>query len=168
MLDFRYHVSSLAAVFLALGIGIIVGLGFGDPAITRQQTKLLQDSNAKLDTVLGERTQDRLLLSKNREALRALAPRLTRDLLIGRRVAVVRDGDYPEAAQEAQDAIAQAGGIVSSVTVLTDRFDVLSDKERQALITDLGASAASPALGPASFERNRHRRDRIPQGMRRS
>ena len=35
MLDFRYHALSLVAVFLALGIGIVLGAGLGDSVVSQ-------------------------------------------------------------------------------------------------------------------------------------
>ena len=42
MFDLRYHVASLAAVFLALVIGILVGVGISDP-VDNAKTGLLED-----------------------------------------------------------------------------------------------------------------------------
>src|SRR6185312_14365836 len=47
MFDLRYHVASLAAVFLALIIGILVGVGISDRGLVDSaKTKFLQDEVA--------------------------------------------------------------------------------------------------------------------------
>ena len=49
MFDLRYHVASLAAVFLALIIGILVGVGISDRGLVDNvKTKVLQDEVANL------------------------------------------------------------------------------------------------------------------------
>jgi uncharacterized membrane-anchored protein YhcB (DUF1043 family) len=49
MFDLRYHVASLAAVFLALIIGILVGVGISDRGLVDSaKTKFLQDEVASL------------------------------------------------------------------------------------------------------------------------
>ena len=44
MFDFRYHVASLTAVFLALVIGILVGVGIADRGLLDQAKKTLLES----------------------------------------------------------------------------------------------------------------------------
>ena len=49
MFDLRYHVASLAAVFLALIIGILVGVGISDRGLVdRTNNRLLKDRVASL------------------------------------------------------------------------------------------------------------------------
>ena len=49
MFDLRYHVASLAAVFLALIIGILVGVGISDRGLVDSaKTKFLQDEVEQL------------------------------------------------------------------------------------------------------------------------
>ena len=55
MFDFRYHVASLTAVFLALVIGILVGVGTADRGLLDQAKKTLLESRvAQLRTQLDE------------------------------------------------------------------------------------------------------------------
>jgi hypothetical protein len=54
MFDLRYHVASLAAVFLALIIGILVGVGISSGGFVKQgERKLLNDQIADLRNRLG-------------------------------------------------------------------------------------------------------------------
>src|SRR6266581_2139053 len=55
MFDLRYHVASLAAVFLALIIGILVGVGISDRGyVDRAQRGLLEQRIAKLQSDLKD------------------------------------------------------------------------------------------------------------------
>lgn len=108
--DLRLHITSLAAVFLALGIGIFIGTAFvGAPVVERQMRGLNRTLNTKLDE-LGRRTEE---AEKNEEALRALLPGLVGRKLAGRNVLVIRLGDYPDAARAAEESLVLAGAHVA-------------------------------------------------------
>src|SRR6476646_1671500 len=57
MFDLRYHVASLAAVFLALIIGILVGVGISDRGLVDSaKSKFLQDEVASLQRRLDNKS----------------------------------------------------------------------------------------------------------------
>jgi hypothetical protein len=88
----RYHVASLAAVFLALGVGILVGTGLGKNVVN-DTTKSLE-SSLKGD-LLSARSQVASLrgdLRRQQAFAQAVYPALTRDALPGGRIAVVSLG----------------------------------------------------------------------------
>jgi hypothetical protein len=113
MFDLRYHVASLAAVFLALIIGILVGVGIADRGFVDKGTRLLLERQvAKLQKQLDQTAQQAGNLGREQEAARAYInqtyPVLVRNRLRGKRVAVVFVGSVD-------------GGVRSSVTrALTD------------------------------------------------
>ena len=139
MLDIRYHIASLTAVFLALGFGILIGSSFAGQAAIRQMSVQIQRQNDRLDNAVQLNEQDHALLKQNEDAIAALMPRIVQNRLTGKRIAIVQTGDYPDAINDARSAIAQAGGTVSSTTTLLGHFDVLSDQSRQDLEKQLGA-----------------------------
>ncbi len=147
MLDFRYHIASLAAMFLMLGIGIWIGStsNFGT-AMIKHQTNTIQELSAKLDGVLKDSEHDQNLLRKDQEAMLTLVPRLVAGKLSGKRIAIIRTGDYSDAAVSAKSAIEAAGGTVSSVTVITDRLTVLDNDQRAGIVRELKAPAATDSL----------------------
>jgi len=58
MFDLRYHVASLAAVFLALIIGILVGVGIADRGLVdKARRSLLEQRVASLQARLNQATQ---------------------------------------------------------------------------------------------------------------
>ena len=77
MFDLRYHVASLAAVFLALVIGILVGVGISDP-VDNAKTGLLEREVASLQKQLDQQVQQRPAPSPaNRTLLAASSTRRT-------------------------------------------------------------------------------------------
>jgi hypothetical protein len=94
MFDLRYHVASLAAVFLALMVGIVVGVGISDRGFLRGTERSLFEkeiSNLRreVDGLRRSRASD---ASERRAAdalLRATYPELVQDRLSGKRIAVV-------------------------------------------------------------------------------
>lgn len=90
MFDFRYHVASLAAVFLALIVGIVVGVGLSGQGILEEGDRALyneriEDLQAELDRLGSELEARRAAQTFVEEAHGAvLANRLA-----GKRVAVV-------------------------------------------------------------------------------
>ena len=116
MLDFRYHALSLVAVFLALGIGILLGTTIGD--------QLVSEANRDLSSSLrGDVTEARREARGAREALedreRFIAEsfeRIAGDRLRGQNVAVVSSGELPEDVESGvRDAVEDAGGEVAGV-----------------------------------------------------
>src|SRR5919204_1943083 len=97
MFDLRYHVASLAAVFLALVIGILVGVGISSGGFVRgTERKFLNDKIAKLESQLDAaqvRTGDLTRLQRAADTfVEESYPLLMADLLKGKRIAVVYVG----------------------------------------------------------------------------
>jgi hypothetical protein len=92
--DLRYHVASLAAVFLALIIGILVGVGISDRGLVDSaKTKFLQDEVASLQQRLDRQATQSNDNSRAREAAQTFVnetyPTLVRNRLKNKQVAVV-------------------------------------------------------------------------------
>jgi hypothetical protein len=94
MFDFRYHVASLAAVFLALVIGILVGVGIADRGLVDKFKKsLLEQRVASLRAQL-DRASQRSAISARQEAaaqsyIEETYPVLVRNRLHGKQFALV-------------------------------------------------------------------------------
>jgi len=94
MFDLRYHVASLAAVFLALVIGILVGVGISDRGyVDRAQRGLLEQRIAKLQSDLSDARQHADNLSAQQRATQAFVtdtyPELMANRLRGKSIALV-------------------------------------------------------------------------------
>jgi hypothetical protein len=94
MFDLRYHVASLAAVFLALIIGILVGVGISDRGLVDSaKTRFLQDEVASLQHRLDNRSTKSAGQARERAAAQSFMqktyPALAHNRLKGKEVAVV-------------------------------------------------------------------------------
>lgn len=94
MFDLRYHVASLAAVFLALVIGILVGVGISDRGyVDKGYRGLLEQRITKLQGDLSDARQQADNLSAQQRATKAFVadtyPELMANRLRGRSIALV-------------------------------------------------------------------------------
>ncbi len=121
----RYHAASLAAVFLALAIGILIGVGFGDDVVSGTTEDLeqslqsdVQDARQRADDLEGE-------LNREREFGEAVYPALVGGDLAGDRVVLIALGALPGGvASDVKAAIDPAGATISEVAVLRVPPDV--------------------------------------------
>jgi hypothetical protein len=119
MFDFRYHVASLAAVFVALIIGILVGVGLsGQGFVTDSERDKLEGDIEELRSALeGERDRADGLERGQRagsELAQASYPLLMADRLRGQRISLVVVGSPEDGGVtgEVRRSIADAGGRV--------------------------------------------------------
>jgi hypothetical protein len=94
MFDLRYHVASLAAVFLALVIGILVGVGISDRGLVdKAQRGLLEQRITKLSSDLTDARKHADDLAAQQRATQAFVtdtyPALMANRLRGKRIALV-------------------------------------------------------------------------------
>lgn len=116
MFDLRYHVASLAAVFLALIIGILVGVGISDRGLVDSVKKsILEQRVTNLQKQLDQTAQQAGNLGREQEAARTYInqtyPALVRNRLRGKHVAVVFVGSIDGGVRSAVTrALTDAGG----------------------------------------------------------
>src|SRR5919108_5578534 len=134
----RYHAASLAAVFLALAIGILIGVGLGNK-IVRSTTRGLEHS-LKSD-LADTRSRNETLqaqLNQERDFSEQTYPALVGNLLSGQRIAVVALGGLPDS----------MNGDISSVVGAESNYGIKSTADR--LLPELVQPAAPPGLSPGS------------------
>ncbi|MHB8792778.1 MAG: copper transporter [Thermoleophilia bacterium] len=126
MLTWRYHLLSLVAVFLALGLGVLVGISVSDTGVIEtSQDVLVQDIQHDLD---GLRTENSQLGRDRATSIRYqddTFPFIVGGRLQGKRIAIVASsaaGD--EIQRKLTSAIHGAGGQVVNTTVMNPRFDL--------------------------------------------
>jgi hypothetical protein len=118
MLDFRYHALSLVAVFLALAIGIVLGVTIGDSLVTDAERSLRGNLRADVEKAHGDLATARAQLGARDRMLDQLYPNLVRSRLTGERVALISWGPLPSGVEGGvRDAISQSGGRLDSVAV---------------------------------------------------
>jgi hypothetical protein len=121
----RYHATSLIAVFLALAVGILIGAEFGGDALTETRKNLeqslvgnLQDARSRADDLSGE-------LGRANEFDEKVYPVLTRERLLGKRIAVVAMGGLPSDITSAvEDALGPTGATLVGVGVVREPVEM--------------------------------------------
>ena len=116
----RYHAASLAAVFVALAIGILIGVGLADDVVSSASEELESSLRSDLDDRSAEVEDLEAQLAEQERFAEQAGPALVAGRLARQRVALVALGDLPdgETAEDAQRAVEAAGGEVRSVAVL--------------------------------------------------
>ena len=124
MIDFRYHLVSIVAVFLALAIGIVLG----STELQGPTYNLLDRTTAKLqnelDQVSSQRDADQVQAAVGESYAQAVEPVVLRDLLAGRRLLIITE---PGASASVVTAIsaaatADAGATVTGQIALQPKF----------------------------------------------
>jgi hypothetical protein len=124
VLDFRYHALSIVAVFLALGIGIVLGATLGDSVVSQANKDVRSSLRGDLLDALS-RARDATTKLQQRDRFDTGAfPYIAGGKLTGKRVAIVSSGQLPQDVENStRNAVKDAGGTVDSVT----QFDAKPD-----------------------------------------
>jgi len=151
--DLRYHVASLAAVFVALVLGIFVGVGLsGRGFVSDAERENLQSRIAELAAERDEAVARAQAAGLRGTALddyaRTSYPDLVRDRLDGRSVGVVFIGSVDQGvAETVRRAVDDAGGRVATLRALRVPLD------GEGIDAALGADPATRELaGPDNRE----------------
>lgn len=143
IVDLRYHVVTLVAVFLALGLGIIIGVNMGKTVNIQfeKQIQRLEDTYVKIRE--DQKVLQASLQSKENELNianqfnRAILPNLITNRLLGKRIAILRTNpsvDFKEVKQFV-NMLRQAGAEVTSVTSFNKPI-ILDDNQLTTEIVD--------------------------------
>ena len=123
MITLRAHAISLAAVFLALAIGVVLGSGL----LSNTVLSGLRDDKQELAHQVGTLTDDKNALNEKLNAAAEfdaqMAPRMVHDALKDKSVVVFRTPDAADGVVDAMTRfIGQAGGTVTGAVELTQEF----------------------------------------------
>ncbi|GAA5087782.1 hypothetical protein HNP84_005743 [Thermocatellispora tengchongensis] len=142
MIDFRYHLVSIIAIFLALSVGIVLGATFlQEPAIRLAEQTVVQVRQNNND--LLSQVEELRRTSGETDAFVANATQaLVQGDLAGERVLLVEPPGVTPAIRDAtQQVLTQSGAAVSGRITLTDKY---LDPQQLNLVDQL-ATAAKPA-----------------------
>lgn len=115
----RYHAASLAAVFLALAVGILIGVGFGSDVVSGTAESLEESLGGDLTEAREQIGDLESELERERDLSGRLYPAVVGGRLINEQVAIVGLGSLPEqVASAVEDAIDPAGARLAEVAVL--------------------------------------------------
>jgi Copper transport outer membrane protein, MctB len=146
VINLRYHIVSLVAVFLALAIGVVVG----STALKEGTVSVLRaTSNGLITQIQGERARNQALQGEvdgYKEFGTALLPQLVRDKLDGQAVVLVdTDRVDDKTRKPVEDALKRAGADVDGrITFASDRIGLSAEGDRTALAGLLGTDQSDP------------------------
>jgi hypothetical protein len=155
VIDFRYHLVSIIAVFLALAVGLAVGstalTGTAEQALTAAQHRLTSQNKAltKQNGALQKQ------LAGDQAFAQANSARLLAGLLSGERVVLVAAPGYdPTVTSGLTTALREAGATVTGQVTLQSPFTTTSG-QNEAKLSQLAANLATtaglpPPAAPAS------------------
>ena len=148
MFDFRYHALSLVAVFLALGIGIVLGASLGDSVVSEANKDVRSSLQGDLIDARDDARTAAQAVAHRDSFIEASFERLAGASLRRVRVAIVASGGLPQDVEaDARETVKEAGGAVDSAS----KFDAAPDlvdlgKRLGGRYARIGTSPA--ALGP--------------------
>ncbi|MFW6091115.1 MAG: copper transporter [Actinomycetota bacterium] len=155
MIDFRYHLVSIIAVFFALAVGIVLGAG---PLGERVEEDLPDQLAEMRETNQQYQEQIRMLEAQQefRDGFIAgVAPELVSDRLANRQVALfVLPGADDDVAEEMAELLEQAGATVTaSVAVDSSWTDPESEATLDTIATDLASAGTTLPSGGDGYDR---------------
>jgi Copper transport outer membrane protein, MctB len=118
MLDFRYHALSLVAVFLALGIGILLGVTIGDSLVSEADRGLRNSLREDVNQAREDAADARAGVERREQLIQDSFDSLAGTALAGQRVAIVATGSLPGPVEDSvKEAVEASAGEVDSVSV---------------------------------------------------
>ncbi|MDO3636722.1 copper transporter [Mycolicibacterium arseniciresistens] len=131
MISLRAHAISLAAVFLALAIGVALGSGLLSSTVLSGLRDDKQDLQHQIDTLTGEKNALNEKLSAAAEFDAQMSQRILRDALGGKSVVLFRTPDAADDDVEALSRlIGRGGGTVTGTVSLTPEFVEANSAEK--------------------------------------
>ena len=160
MFDLRYHVASLAAVFLALIIGILVGAGLAARTdVEGSERRVLEERIAELQRRETDLTADADLLQRQREAVDRYVGETYRTVMNGRlrgmRVAVLFVGQSDDGLLGAIEQTLEDASAPSLVELEALELPIVADEVSAALepqFTDLSLEEIGRRLSEEMIE----------------
>ena len=147
LIDIRYHIYSLAAVFFALAVGIAIGFSFAtrQPATRAEQRTIhsYADSMRRLKRDIenaAQKSSQEQEAAKGREAFcQALLPIVLKGKLAWRNVAIIQTGDYSELTGLVKRTLEDAAGArVTGIIELSREFAFSDDRKIAGALADCG------------------------------
>ncbi len=120
----RYHAASLAAVFLALAVGILIGVGFASDIVSGTADDLEESLASDLDEARAEVDDLEAQLADERDFGAALTPAVVENRLRGREVAIVALGGLDDQLTDGiRGGLEPAGARLQEIAVVREPPD---------------------------------------------
>ncbi|AFC54494.1 MULTISPECIES: copper transporter [Mycobacterium] len=147
MISLRQHALSLAAVFLALAVGVVLGSGFLSDTLLSSLRDEKKDLNAQISGLNDQKNVLNEKLSAANNFDTQLAGRIVHDALAGKSVVVFRTPDAKDDDVAAVSKfIGQAGGTVTGTVSLTQEFVEANSAEKLQTVVNSSVLPAGQQL----------------------
>ncbi|MCW2889957.1 MAG: hypothetical protein QOE54_2162 [Streptosporangiaceae bacterium] len=155
MIDFRYHLVSILAVFLSLAIGLVLGANaLQDPVLNtlKGQTASLHTDNKNLR---DQATQMQNQIRGEEQYAQTLAPQVVAARLKNESVVFVQTpGGSQSVYEQLVKTVQQAGGTVTGLVTIQNKFLAADQLETlDALSTSLKPTGVTDVAGSTSYDR---------------
>jgi hypothetical protein len=153
VIDFRYHLVSIVAVFLALAIGLVVGSTALQPAVISTFNKASSAEAQRNKSLYAHNSQLKAQIAANESFAQAAERNLLHGLLDGQRVVLIlapnSDGPTVDGVTR---ALAGAGATVTGQVILSAQFFDTGTVTEQQLTSDASRLASGLALPKSNAE----------------
>ncbi|MPM41393.1 hypothetical protein SDC9_88048 [bioreactor metagenome] len=139
-INMKYYIVTIGAIFIALGVGILVGFNLNyDQALSKQQSEVLESFNTEFDdlkeknknlqseveSLNGDIETTREYIDKNIDVL-------TKDVLTDKNTGIILTNENNDYSEDVEKLITNANGAVSFNIVVKDN---ISDEEKLAALS---------------------------------
>lgn len=147
MISLRQHAFSLAAVFLALAVGVVLGSGFLSDTLLSSLRDEKRDLNAQISGLNDQKNVLNEKLSAANTFDTQLVGRIVHDALGGKSVVVFRTPDaQDDDVATVSKFIGQAGGTVTGTVSLTQEFVEANSAEKLQTVVNSSVLPAGQQL----------------------
>jgi hypothetical protein len=138
MINFRFHIVSLVAIFLALALGVVIGAGVIDRGLVDTLDNRLDKVESKADRIQLENDVLSATVTRDNATIEALQPYVLVGRLTGEQVAIVAvRGVDEDRVSKSLAAARQAGATVTGVLWIESKWGNGGD-DAKALATAMG------------------------------
>lgn len=140
-INMKYYIVTICAIFIALGVGILVGFNLNyDQALSKQQSEVLESFNTEFEDLKdkNKNLQSEIeLLNGDIELVREYIDKnidaLTEDALTDKNTGIILTSENHDYSEEIEELIKNANGTVSFNIVVKDN---INDEEKLANLSE--------------------------------
>src|SRR4051794_11399900 len=145
MINFRFHIISLVAVFLALALGVLFGSAVGEPAIVDTLHGQINTAQNRLHDLRQENSDLNAEMKRLSDFVDATGPLMVQDRLQGVDVAVLAErGVDGKPVHDTMQLLHDAGANAPVAIWLEPRWQLPERADVDALATAIGSSSTIP------------------------
>lgn len=145
IINIKYHIASLVAVFLALGIGIVIGIALlGNDSVTKTQETIIKDLRNNYDKINTENKDAQAdikklqsLINNNHEYEKKTLPLFMDNKLQGQQIAIIETNVSPAKEELVNSLTKVAGANVISDTIILNGLSINDQNKRDQIAEEL-------------------------------